>query len=82
METNHAGANERRFAMTLSDKPKHLHPKGTPLVSEAWFYEEQAGLEIIVPVVTPVGGTEYSHITIPWRLLRASLKRKDSPTPA
>jgi hypothetical protein len=38
----------------------------------AWFYEEHDGLSIIV---TP---REFSiHLKIPWRKIRASLKRKD-----
>ena len=61
----------------LRDAPKTLHPKGTKVVEEAWCYEEPSGLEVIVPI-KDAAFVEYSHITIPWRFIRAALARKDA----
>lgn len=50
-------------------------------LDRAWYYEENGGIDIIVDTAA---FSEIStrrvpiHVKIPWRKLRASLKRKDA----
>lgn len=65
--------------MALSNKPKNLKVKDDN--AKSWFYEEPQGLEIIIE--TPKKSSDgreykdYIHLSLPWRTVRASLKRKD-----
>lgn len=60
-----------------------LKPQG--VTDELWYYEEPRGIEIIheIRVADHLTGTlsryvRTDHILIPWRKIRASLRRKDA----
>ena len=53
----------------LSEDPKDIGERG-------WFYEEPGGLEVYVDTVGSTPGKPFIG-TIPWRTIRAALKRKD-----
>lgn len=64
---------------------KHLKRSSHCIDREAWWYEEQRGIAIIVEIreggpktLTGAGALIAGKvINIPWRLLRAALARKD-----
>ena len=43
-----------------------------------WYYEDNGGIEVYIDFVAQQNRTGPAKIKIPWRKLRASLKRKDS----
>lgn len=51
---------------TLKDTPQHVDPN-------LWYYEEPTGIDIIINSLDPA----VKIIHIPWRMIRASLRRKD-----
>lgn len=54
----------------LSRKPQNLRPG-------AWYYEEFGGIDVIYEIYMNGKFDRMGMIRIPWRKLRASLKRKD-----
>jgi hypothetical protein len=50
----------------------HLLRSPHTIDDEAWWYEEQRGLCIMVKSVSSI-----KELYIPWRLIRAALRRKD-----
>jgi hypothetical protein len=59
--------------MKLSNEPQKTRSK------IAWYYEERYGIEVIVGCRDKDGGyIKTEHVKIPWRNLRASLKRRDA----
>ena len=58
--------------MMLSRKPQHI-------TEHLWYYEEKRGILIVHEIRDNEGKyIRTDQITIPWRKLRNSLKRKDS----
>jgi hypothetical protein len=61
----------------LSNRPKSVPVKDNK--AAAWYYEEPAGLELIVEVAkqTSDGGVynDFIHVVIPWRAVLASVNR-------
>ena len=51
----------------LQKEPHNINP-------HSWWYEENYGVTIVVEPVTTT-----RQIKIPWRSIRAALKRKDKP---
>lgn len=43
----------------------------------AWCYEEAGGLKVVTEFHQEHGQTQYITATIPWKKVRAALKRKD-----
>jgi len=58
----------------LSLKPYNL-PRGEK-GEETWLYEERGGLAVMCQIAV---GRVIGVGTIPWRKIRAALKRKDKP---
>lgn len=66
--------------MELSNKPKNVSVVNGN--AKSWFYEEPKGLEIVVEIPKKMPGgrdyKDYVHLSLPWKTIQASLKRKDS----
>ena len=56
----------------MANKHLSLFPK--KIDKNNWYYEDIDGIEI---VHVPVNYQDTAHIKIPWRKIRASLRRKD-----
>ena len=54
---------------------KHLSLNPKQVTDKIWYYEELEGIQVCHDVHYVNGTVE--HFIIPWRMLRASLKRKD-----
>lgn len=54
----------------LSRDPQEINQRN-------WYYEELKGIDIIHEVYSGNTYLETTHIKIPWKMLRASLKRRD-----
>ena len=60
----------------MSDK--HLKPESHRVNNRCWWYEEEEGISIVVEHTDEKD--KYNHTElylIPWKDIRASLKRKD-----
>jgi len=55
---------------------KHLSLEPKQINSNAWYYEEAYGIHIYYDHEDDYGEV-HINFKIPWRMLRASLKRKD-----
>jgi hypothetical protein len=56
----------------LSRAPHSVGPQNRVLAREAWWYEETGGISVYIDR----NGT-VSAVKIPWRSIRAALRRKD-----
>lgn len=52
------------------------NPQG--ISKDAWYYEEKGGLLFIVYPPSANSGGLAIKFTVPWRKIKASLKRKDT----
>ena len=57
---------------------RHLSRNPQKIDPDTWFYEEGKGL-FVVRRANLDGRTITENFIIPWRMVRASLKRKDQP---
>ena len=57
---------------------KHLNRKPHDVTDEFWWYEENHGLTLIVCPIKPDGTRDVTKsFKIPWRSVKAALKRKE-----
>ena len=57
---------------------KHLKLKPHNISNELWWYEANAGIEVVARFEDKPTGVVIVRIhVIPWRSIRAALKRKD-----
>ncbi len=61
----------------MSNQDLRLIPHKRRKDPDSWWYEEPQGLWVVVQYRD--NGLRYLHVQIPWRSLRAALKRKDKP---
>ena len=56
---------------------KHLWTKPHKVTNDFWWYEENQGVAVCVSFKTAGGECIQEVRYIPWRAIRAALKRKD-----
>lgn len=63
-------------------RQKQRQPQTAQHVSEtAWFYEERYVLHLVTEYQEHDQSYHYTHTRIPWRMLRAAVKRAPKPHP-
>lgn len=64
----------------LSNRPQNLGraPNWNAAIKDAWYYEDNGGISVYTTFQRQLAETDTVWLTIPWRKIRASLKRKDS----
>lgn len=71
--------------MALTPKELSLKPQDfgrtfqwNTAIKDAWYYEDNGGISVYISVQKPLVENDTVWLTIPWRKVRASLKRKDA----
>ena len=64
----------------MSDQHLQMKPHRLPHDPTSWWYEEPAGLCVVQEYRGTTGAVYGTRsVVIPWRAIRAALKRKDRP---
>jgi len=57
---------------------KDLKREPYDLDETVWWYEDNKGIDLHVEIVSPSGQRSHQSYLIPWKEIRAALKRKDA----
>ena len=60
---------------------KHLSLKPKIIQDSAWWYEEPSGISVVHEIREGDRYIRTDTLNIPWRQIRAALKRKDKEAP-
>jgi len=60
----------------MAKKDLKLEPHD--LDEDVWWYEDNKGIDLHVETVCPSGQRSHQSYLIPWKEVRAALKRKDA----